>query len=61
MTKKYKYTLKEAKDWLKLHNFKYGKVDKRGKNLRFRQSDPETYDKLRTKNTSDGISFIIGS
>jgi len=55
-----KYTLKEAKAWLKEHDYKYSKVDKRGKCIRFRQADPQMYDNFRTKRTTDGISFIIG-
>ena len=38
-----------AKEWLNKHNFKYGKVDKRGNKLRFRHKDPEIFDKIRTK------------
>ena len=55
-----KYTPQEAKEWLKQHKFKHSKVDKRGKNLRFRQADPDIYTKFRTKKSDDGISFVIG-
>jgi hypothetical protein len=54
------FTVAQAKAWLKKHKYKYGKVDKKANTLRFRQQDPETYSKYRTKRISDGILFVLG-
>ncbi len=39
------YTIDEAKKWLKSHGFHYGKVDEAKSFYRFRQRDPEEFDK----------------
>jgi hypothetical protein len=54
------FTILQAKKWLKEHGFKYGKVDKKLNTLRFRQMDPLTYKKYRTKKIIPGILFVLG-
>lgn len=59
---KKKFTQKEAEEWLKKHNFKYGKVDEKDESFRFRQKDPESFDQssFRTITITDGINAVIG-
>jgi hypothetical protein len=62
---KTKYTLKEAKKWLKENNYKMPKVDEKENTLRFRQEDPDEVEKMgfteyRTKDLGNGdIKLII--
>jgi hypothetical protein len=57
------WSLDEAYDWLKKHNFKmsfYGKsVDIKPNHYRFRQSEPDPNHNYITKNLGDGIELII--
>jgi len=57
-----KFTKEEAKKWLKDHDYTSGKVDEPedGNTLRFRQRDPEDYDKFRTIEITDGVKAIYG-
>lgn len=57
---KSEFTVKEAKSWLKSHNYKYGKVDKTPSTLRFRQEEPELYSEFRIKNLPNGIMLVLG-
>ena len=55
------YSVKDAKNWLKKHKYKHGKVDETLDYYRFRQHDPDLKKEFRTidfgKNT--GIKGII--
>lgn len=57
---KAEWTIKDAKKWLKEHNYKYGKVDKTPSTLRFRQEEPELYSEFRVKNLPGGIMLVLG-
>lgn len=59
-----KYTIQDAKKWLKENKYKYGKVDEKEENLRFRQQDPSKvedagYTEYRTKLIGDGNIKLI--
>lgn len=56
-----KYTIKEAINWLKKHDFEGREVDEKENTLRFRQVDPDELENysFRTKEISDGINFVI--
>lgn len=56
---KEKYTVKQAKKWLKSKGFKYGKVDSSGNYHKFRQIDPKGFDIFRTKEISYGIQMVF--
>ena len=53
------YTVAQAKEWLKNHKMKYGKVDKTENMLRFRQFNPVKSSTYRTKQLPDGIALIL--
>jgi hypothetical protein len=57
------YSLSEAKKWIKDHGYKEsfnGKdVDIKPRHYRFRQLEPNSVYKYRTKSLSHGIKFII--
>lgn len=67
-----KWTVDRAKEWLKDHGYKYGKVDTTDKYHRFRQLDPKQFDgNIRTSGGKDsgkgqkalatkGIKFLFG-
>jgi hypothetical protein len=57
--KRPEWKLTECKKWLKKHGFKTD-VDKKPEHYRFRQLDPELFNKYRTKKIGDNIEFIIG-
>lgn len=59
---KEKFTLTEAKNWLKKHDYKSDKVDETDEYYRFRQRDPDDFDpdSFRTKEIEDGVKFIMG-
>ncbi len=57
--KKY-YTDKEAREWLKKHNFKGLDVDEKKNVLRYRQKDPKKFKRFRMKEIKKGIKFCIG-
>lgn len=56
------FNAKSAKSWAKAHGFSYGKVDRKENTIRFRQDDPEKYDRetFRTKRLTDGVSAVVG-
>lgn len=54
-----KFTVSEAKEWLKEHKFKYGKVDNRGKFYKFKQVNPNEFDNYTTNVLPNGIELII--
>ena len=53
------YTVAQAKEWLKNHKMKYGKVDKTENMLRFRQSNPVKSSTYRTKQLPNGIALVL--
>jgi hypothetical protein len=57
--KRPEWKLSECKKWLKKHGFKTV-VDKKPEHFRFRQLEPEMFNKYRTKKIEDNIEFIIG-
>jgi len=57
--KRPEWKLSECKKWLKKHGFKTS-VDKKPEHFRFRQLEPEMFNKYRTKKIGDNIEFIIG-
>jgi len=57
--KRPEWKLSECKKWLKKHGFKTD-VDKKPEHFRFRQLEPEMFNKYRTKKIEDNIEFIIG-
>ena len=57
--KRPEWKLTECKKWLKKHGYKTD-VDKKPEHYRFRQLDPEMFEKYRTKKIGDNIEFIIG-
>ena len=57
--KRPEWTLVKCKQWLKKHGYKYD-VDKKPDHFRFRQLEPEMFEKYRTKKIGDNIEFIIG-
>lgn len=59
------WELKEAKDWLKEHGYKYGKVDEKKNTYRFRQFDPHygnnwDYAYYKIKSASKGLPILLG-
>ena len=57
---KTKWTVEEARKWLKTHKFHSGKVDVTDKYIRFRQNDPGKYKRLRTiKASTEGLIDIF--
>jgi hypothetical protein len=59
---KSEFTLKQAKKWLKEHNYKYSKLDKTSTDsrYRFRQENPDNYSEFRVKNISPSIMLVLG-
>lgn len=57
---KAEFSVKDAKRWLKEHNYKVSKVDKTDNTLRFRQEDPKLYSEFRVKNLPNGIMLVLG-
>ena len=55
-----KYSVDEARAWLKSHNKRYDKVDTTENKYRFRQFNPDLCDKgsFRTEEITSGIQFI---
>ena len=56
---KNKFTLDQAKEWAKKHNFKSG-VDEKENTYRFRQKDPGKFKRFATKEFGNGIQAVIG-
>ncbi len=55
------YNITRSRQWLKQHGFKYdGKVHTTSKYHRFRQSNPDLYNKFVNKKVRDGISLVLG-
>jgi hypothetical protein len=57
--KRPEWKLTDCKKWLKQHGFKTD-VDKKPEHFRFRQLEPEMFNKYRTKKIDNNIEFIIG-
>jgi len=57
--KRPEWKLTDCKKWLKSHGFKYD-VDKKPEHYRFRQLEPELFNKYITKKIDNNIEFIIG-
>ncbi len=53
------YTLSKAKKWLQKHNM-FNEVDEKPATYRFRQLDPNIFNRMRTKRLDTGIKTIIG-
>ena len=53
------YTVAQAKEWLKKHKMKHGKVDKTENKIRFRQSNPVKSSTYRTKQLPNGIALVL--
>jgi hypothetical protein len=57
---KAKWDLRSARKWLKDHDFIYNsKVDKRGNHLRFRQVDPISGARYRTKKLDNDVDLVF--
>lgn len=57
---KSKYTLAQAKLWLKKHGYTSTKVDETDEYYRFRQSEPSQYDHFATDDWKNGLKVIYG-
>jgi hypothetical protein len=57
---KSEFTIKQAKKWLKQHNYKISNLDKTETTLRFRQEDPDNYNDFRVKNITPSIMLVLG-
>jgi len=57
---KSEWTIKDAKSWLKEHNYQFSKVDKTENTLRFRQENPELYSEFKIKILPNGILLVLG-
>ena len=53
------WTLKKAKDWLKLRGM-FQFVDVKPNFWRFRQEDPSKFKTLKIKKIGNGIEFVLG-
>ena len=53
------WTISKSKKWLKLHNYKYGKVDKTPSTLRFRQQEPSQFKNFRIKTLPNGVMLVL--
>ncbi len=60
MFDKDKYSVKDAKRWLKKHNFKNDDVDVKKTVIKFRQKNPKKYKDFFVKEIKSGIKFIFG-
>jgi hypothetical protein len=56
---KSKFSVTEAVEWLKGHQYKYHKVDTGDKYLRFRQREPIHGGRYRTKTLPNGVELVI--
>jgi hypothetical protein len=58
------YTLSQANNWIKKHNYKltfYGKpVDITTNFYRYRQQSPKKYENYKIKEISKGIKLVLG-
>lgn len=56
------FTKKQAKDWAKKHDERYGFVDEKENTYRIRQREPETFveDSFRTITLTKGVKGVIG-
>ena len=54
-----KFTLVQAKTWLKREGFKYGKVDITPHEYRFRQEDPSEFTVFRSKTLANGVRATV--
>ena len=57
---KSEWTIKDAKSWLKEHNYKISKFDKTENTLRFLQENPELYSEFKIKILPNGILLVLG-
>lgn len=55
-----KFSLEQARAWIKDHGYHQTKVDVTDAYYRFRQADPGSFSQLRTKEIGRGIKLIIG-
>ena len=56
---KKKFTTTTARNWLRKHGYRYGKVDEEINTLRFRQIPPNKKYKYRMKQIAPGIKFDL--
>lgn len=54
-----KWDAETAKTWLKEHDMAHGKVDETENSLRFRQQDPELFERFRTITPGAGVSKAL--
>ena len=56
------WTVRKAVEWLRLHQFKFNKIDLPfdAKTIRFRQQSPGKFKRFRIKNIGRSIKFIFG-
>lgn len=54
-----KFSLAQAKEWAKKHDFKMG-VDEKEDTYRLRQKDPGKFKRFATKSFGNGIKAVIG-
>lgn len=59
LNKKYFDRNKSIK-WIKDNGFKLKKIHETGNSFRFRQHNPNKFEKFRTVSPKRGISFVIG-
>jgi succinate dehydrogenase flavin-adding protein (antitoxin of CptAB toxin-antitoxin module) len=57
---KSKFTADQARKWLEKNKFKHSKIDETENSFRFRQKDPNLFDRFRTKRFKPGINAVIG-
>lgn len=57
---KEKYPVTDAKAWAKDHGYASGTLDETEDSVRLKQTDPETYTRMRTITLTAGIKAIIG-
>lgn len=55
-----KFSLSEARAWIKSHGYHSGKVDVTDAYYRFRQAEPGRFDRIRTKELPGGIKLLVG-
>lgn len=60
LIKKRYYTPEKAKEWVKKHEYKVSKMTEEGKHHRFRQKNPDQYDRFVSKKITPSITFVLG-
>jgi hypothetical protein len=56
-----KWTMADAKKWIRAHKKKIGRIDVTDRYLRFRQLAPAQFSFMRILSIGDGIKLIVGN